>query len=60
MIIHNQSGYRIRNVGGRNPILLNGIETQEAPIHNGDWIRLGRTDLVFRCEEQAPSETAAS
>jgi signal transduction histidine kinase len=52
-IVHAQGGYWIQNVGGRNPILLNGAEIQEAPLRNGDWIRLGCTDLLFRCDAPA-------
>ena len=52
-IIHEQGSYWIQNVGGRNPILLNGAETQEAQLHDGDWIRIGQTDLVFHSDAPA-------
>ncbi len=42
-------GCRIRDNGSTNGIFVNGVRTQEAPLRNGDVVRVG--DSVFRFAE---------
>lgn len=45
--------YVLRNEDSRNGLFVNGQATEEAPIHDGDFIELGSCRLMF----QVPNET---
>src|SRR5258705_1031576 len=39
----------IEDVGGKNPVRVNGEEVHERPLAHGDRIVLGGTELVYEC-----------
>lgn len=40
-------GYRVRDVGSLNGTYLNRERIEEAPLHNGDELQIGKFKLVF-------------
>ncbi len=41
---------------GQNPVLINGVPVHDRkPIKDGDVITIGKTELVFKVEEEAPA-----
>jgi len=56
------SGYRVEDRGQLNGIFVNGVETTEKALSDGDRIRLGIDDgcqLVFRLRPDAQSQEQA-
>lgn len=47
-ILHNESGWLIRDTGSTNGLSVNGVATAQARVYNGDVINLGRTKLEFQ------------
>lgn len=43
-------GAELVDLGSTNGTLLNGRTVQRAPLHDGDRVRVGSTDLVFRLD----------
>jgi len=40
----------IKEITQRQNLLVNGVQSSSAPLKNGDQIRIGQTDLIFRVE----------
>ena len=47
-VLHNDSGWLIRDTGSTNGIIVNGIATTQSRIYDGDIIDLGTTQLEFQ------------
>ncbi|HET19972.1 MAG TPA: FHA domain-containing protein [Chromatiales bacterium] len=47
-ILHENGQYRVMNMLSTNGIFINGEKVHEAPLHEGDRIRFGRAEFVFR------------
>ena len=47
-ILHNESGWLIRDTGSTNGLSVNGVATAQARVYNGDVINLGRTKREFQ------------
>jgi DNA-binding NtrC family response regulator/pSer/pThr/pTyr-binding forkhead associated (FHA) protein len=45
----------IEDIGGKNPVRVNGEEVHRRPLVHGDRISIGSFELVFDCPEQPPS-----
>jgi len=52
-----EGGHVIESLGGRNPVLVNGVPVERAQLRDGDCIRVGKTDLRFRVDgaEERPA-----
>ena len=46
-VVQTGDGYLVRDVGSLNGTYLNRERIDEAPIHNGDELQIGRFKLVF-------------
>lgn len=47
-VLHNDSGWLIRDTGSTNGMIVNGIATTQSRIYDGDIIDLGTTQLEFQ------------
>lgn len=47
-ILHNESGWLIRDTGSTNGIIVNGVATTQSRIYDGDIIDLGTTQLELQ------------
>lgn len=47
-VLHNDSGWLIRDTGSTNGIIVNGVATTQSRIYDGDIIDLGTTQLEFQ------------
>lgn len=47
-VLHNDSGWLIRDTGSTNGMIVNGIATTQSRIYDGDIIDLGATQLEFQ------------
>ncbi len=47
-VLHNESGWLIRDTGSTNGMVVNGIATTQSRIYDGDIIDLGTTQLEFQ------------
>jgi hypothetical protein len=47
-ILHNDSGWLIRDTGSTNGLVINGVVTTQSRIYDGDIIDLGTTQLEFQ------------
>lgn len=47
-ILHEDDGYRVMNMLSTNGIFVNGSKAHDAPLADGDRLRLGRAEFVFR------------
>lgn len=47
-ILHNESGWLIRDTGSTNGMVINGVATTQSRIYDGDIIDLGTTQLEFQ------------
>lgn len=52
-----EDGFELENLGA-NPALVNGAPLDRRQLVDGDVIRLGKTQLVFKVEMEKPVETA--
>jgi pSer/pThr/pTyr-binding forkhead associated (FHA) protein len=50
-----ESGFRVRDLGSTNGVLLNGHAVQTAELKHGDRIQLGESTLQFILEERSAS-----
>ena len=50
--------YRLRDLGSANKSWLNGVAVAAAPIHDGDSIRFGAVETIFRLQS-SPAKMAA-
>ena len=51
--------YRLRDLGSANKCWLNGVAVAAAPIHDGDSIRFGTVETIFRLQASTASKMAA-
>ncbi len=51
--------YRLRDLGSANKCWLNGVAVAAAPIHDGDSIRFGTVETIFRLQSSTSSKMAA-
>lgn len=47
-VLHNESGWLIRDTGSTNGMIVNGVPTTQSRIYDGDIIDLGTTQLEFQ------------
>lgn len=47
-VLHNESGWLIRDTGSTNGMIVNGVATTQSRIYDGDIIDLGTTQLEFQ------------
>ena len=47
-ILHNETGWLIRDTGSTNGLIVNGTATNQSRIYDGDIIDLGTTQLEFQ------------
>ena len=47
-VLHNDSGWLIRDTGSTNGMIVNGVATTQSRIYDGDIIDLGTTQLEFQ------------
>lgn len=50
----------VRDLGSRNGTFVNGQRVQAASLNDGDMIRLGGTEIVFRLADDAPAPVVAT
>jgi len=55
-IARSASGYVVRDVGSLNGTYLNRERIEEAPLHNGDEVQIGKFKLVFLAAGPSGSE----
>jgi EAL domain-containing protein (putative c-di-GMP-specific phosphodiesterase class I) len=54
-IVDSRGELRVRDLGSTNGTYVNGTRIKDAPVHDGDTIRLGDFELVFHVATITPS-----
>ena len=52
LLLHDDHGYRIRDLESRNGTFVNGVPVKESPLRHGDQISIGDSVLLLQLQEE--------
>ena len=55
VIVKEQDGFRIRDLGSTNGTFLNGEPIEEARLNDGDILTIADTEFTFQCAGDGPT-----
>jgi hypothetical protein len=48
-VVRTEHGFQVRDLGSTNGTFINNVQVKEAWLVDGDMLRVGRRELVFKC-----------
>src|SRR5688572_21097575 len=57
-VVHQDDGWFVRDAGSRNGTFVNGQKIDEAQLGEGNVLKVGSTEFVFRQSPTRPSDTS--